>query len=403
VGCFFRIADIDWSFHPQNSYLQKHYNQIMKFADIPGLHETKKILIDSVKGNHIAHAQLFAGAEGALNLPLALAYATYLHCENKGDDACGSCPACSKSAKYIHPDTHFVFPLSNVKNDKDEERFKSEILKSWRSFLIEQPNGNLDNWTSFYGGEDKQALISREESREIIKTLSLKPFESRYKVMIIWQPELMHPSAANGILKILEEPAAHTYFILVTNAADKLLPTIISRTQLITVPLLSDQEIENVLIEKKSTPPKRAAQLAKLAEGNLNLALALLDTEENDNAPLFADWMRACYSPKRIADLVPMAEEFHQLDKMQQRNFLSYSMDMMRESLLTISNAQALHRIQAEELEFIKKFSTQLSLSKIEKSFKLLNDASYHLERNGSAKMIFLDLSLQLAKTFHQP
>src|SRR6478736_9172247 len=221
----------------------------MKFSEIPGLTETKKLLTDSVQSNHIAHAQLFVGAEGALNLPLALAYATYLHCQNKGEDSCGTCSACSKNLKYIHPDTHFVFPLSNVKGDKDEDRFKAEILKSWRAFLLEQPYGNLDDWTNYYGGEDKQALISREESREIIKTLSLKPFESPNKVMIIWQPELMHLSAANGILKILEEPAPHTYFILVTNAADRLLPTIISRTQIVTVPLLDDETVEQHLVK----------------------------------------------------------------------------------------------------------------------------------------------------------
>jgi len=371
----------------------------MRFSDIPGLTETKKLLIDSVKENHIAHAQLFVGADGALNLPLALAYATYLHCQNKGDDACGTCPACSKSLKFIHPDTHFVFPLSNIKNDKDEDRFKSEILKSWRSFLLEQPFGNLDDWTTSYGGEDKQALISREESREIVKTLSLKPFESSSKVMIIWQPELMHPSAANGILKILEEPAPHTYFLLVTNAADKLLPTIISRTQIITVPLLSDSEVEELLMARKSLEKKNATRIAKLAEGNLNLALTLSENEQNDNAPLFIDWMRACYSNKRVGDLVAMAENFHQMDKLSQRNLLRYSMDMMRESLLSISKAETLHRTQGEELEFIKKFSAQLSVSKIEKSFNLMNDASYHLERNGSAKMIFLDLSIQLSKT----
>src|SRR5687768_8160108 len=276
----------------------------MKFSAIPGLTETKKLLTDSVQSNHIAHAQLFVGAEGALNLPLALAYATYLHCQNKGDDACGTCPACSKSLKYIHPDTHFVFPVSNVKGDKDEERFKADTLKSWRSFLLEQPFSDLDDWTTYYGGEDKQALISREESREIVKALSLKPFESKYKVMIIWQPEFMHPSAANGILKILEEPAAHTYFILVTNAADKLLPTIISRTQLISVPLLPDTEIEKFLVEKKSIDGKRAARLTLLADGNLNLALKLSENEEDDNAQLFAEWMRSCYNPKRIGDLV---------------------------------------------------------------------------------------------------
>jgi DNA polymerase-3 subunit delta' len=140
-------------------------------------------------------------------------------------DSCGVCPACSKNNKFIHPDTHFVFPLSNVKAEKDEEKLRAEMLKSWRAFLLEQPLGNLQDWTNYYGGEDKQALISRDESREIIKTLALKPFESKHKVMIIWQPELMHPSAANGILKILEEPAPHTFFILVTNALTTCLPS----------------------------------------------------------------------------------------------------------------------------------------------------------------------------------
>ena len=238
----------------------------MLFKSIPGLSETKKLLIDAVKNNHIAHAQLFVGAAGALNLPLATAYATYLHCQNRGDDdACGVCPACSKNLKFIHPDTHFVFPMSNVKGEKDEERLKAEIMKSWRAFLLEQPFGNLNEWTTFYGGEDKQALISREESREIIKTLSLKPFESPYKIMVIWQPEFMHPSAANGILKILEEPAAHTYFILVTNAADKLLPTIISRTQIISVPLLEDEEIEGQLVVSgiEQSKARKIAQCCK--------------------------------------------------------------------------------------------------------------------------------------------
>jgi DNA polymerase-3 subunit delta' len=373
----------------------------MKFSEIPGLSETKKLLIDSVQGNHIAHAQLFVGAEGALNLPLALAYATYLHCQNKGEDSCGTCPACSKSLKYIHPDTHFVFPLSNVKNDKDDERFKADILKSWRLFLLEQPFSDLDDWTTSYGGEDKQALISREESREIVKALSLKPFESPYKVMIIWQPEFMHPSAANGILKILEEPAAHTYFILVTNAADKLLPTIISRTQLISVPLLSDQEVEKFLVEKKSTEPKHASRVTQLAEGNLNLALTLLDNEEDDNAQHFIDWMRACHSRKRMADLVTKAEEFHAFDKLRQRNIMHYGMGMMRETLLSLSRAESIHRVQGEELKFIQQFTTVMNVQKIEKSFKLMNEATYHLERNGSAKMIFLDLSLQLAKTMN--
>ncbi len=368
----------------------------MLFNSIPGLAETKKLLIEAVKNNHTPHAQLFVGADGALNLPLALAYATYLHCQNRGEhDACGTCSGCSKNLKYIHPDTHFVFPLSNIKGDKDEERFKAEIMKSWRAFLLEQPFGNLNDWTTFYGGEDKQALISREESREIIKTLSLKPFESPYKVMIIWQPELMHPSAANGILKILEEPAAHTYFILVTNAADKLLPTIISRTQIISVPLLDDKAVVDQLI-KQGVEQAKATKIAHLAEGNINLAFKSIDSHEDDNASLFIRWMRACFK-KSYAALVGLSEDYHALDKLNQKNLIAYSMNVLRETLLAVSGATMINRLQGEELKFVQDFSKVMSVEKIDKSFVLMNDASYHLERNGSPKMIFLDLSLKLS------
>lgn len=372
----------------------------MNFASLPGLESVKTILVDAVKGNHIPHAQLFVGADGALNLPLALAFATYLHCENRGDDACGTCAACSKNAKFIHPDTHFVFPLSNVSNDKDEERFKAEILKSWRAFLLEQPYGRLDDWTNFYGGEDKLALISREESREIIKKLSLKPFESPLKVMIIWQPELMHASAANGILKILEEPPPHTYFILVTNAADKLLPTIISRTQIVTVPLLNDNEVEEHLINKNNVDPTKASRVAQLADGNLNLAIKLLEKEEDNNAQQFTDWMRACFK-RNYGALVGIADTYHAMDKLSQRAFLNYSLNMMRETMLHLSGAGQINRTRGDELKFVQDFSKVMNLEKVDASFKLINDASYHLERNGSAKMIFLDLSLQLSKALN--
>jgi DNA polymerase-3 subunit delta' len=369
----------------------------MKFSSIPGLSESKQLLIEAVKNNHTAHAQLFVGTDGALNLPLALAFATYLHCENRGeDDACGTCAACSKNLKYIHPDTHFVFPVSNVKGDKDEERFKAEIMKLWRAFLLEQPFGNLNDWTTFYGGEDKQAFISRDESREIIKALSLKPFESTYKVMIIWQPELMHPFAANGILKILEEPAAHTYFVLITNAADKLLPTITSRTQIVSVPLLQDNEIEHQLTTK-GVDSSKAKKVAQLSEGSINFAFKLLDSQEDDNATRFVEWMRACFK-KSYASLVTLSENYHALDKLSQKNLMTYSMNILRETLLAISGANAINRLQGDELKFVQDFSKVMTVEKIDKSFTLMNEASTNLERNGSAKMIFLDLSLKLSK-----
>ena len=373
----------------------------MTFASIPGSAYVKKKLIQSVREGKMPHAQLFEGKEGALNLPLALAYAAYLHCQNRGEeDICGSCAACSKSLKYIHPDTSFVFPLGNVKGDKDEDRFKAEILKTWRQFLLEQPFGNLNDWANYYGGEDKQAIISRDESREIIKTLSLKPFESPFKVMIIWQPEYMHASAANGILKILEEPPPNTFFLLITNYAERLLPTIISRTQRVLVPLLSDDEIETHLREKAEVEEDRISELVQLADGNLNLALSLIEQGEDSNHRIFSEWMRDCFK-KDYAKLVSKADEFHEFDKLQQRTFLQYSLSMMREVILYLAGAKEINRAKGSELKFVQDFSKVLDVDKLDKANKLINESTFFLERNGSAKMIFLDLSLQLSKTIN--
>ncbi len=369
----------------------------MKFSSIPGLTEVKAMLIDSVKLNHNAHAQLFLGKEGSLNLPLALAYTTYLHCQNKGEtDSCGTCPACLKSLKYIHPDTNFAFPISNIKGDKDMERFKAEMLKNWRQFLLEQPFGHLDDWTNFYGGEDKQAIISRDEGREIIRSLSLKPFESKFKVMLIWQPEYMHASAANGILKILEEPPQNTFFFLVTNAAERLLSTILSRTQIIQVPMLTDQEVNQYLLSKPDLEDTRKNKIVQQAEGDLNFALKLIDSEEDHNQEIFTDWMRACFK-KDYSHLVGLADTFHELDKMSQRNLLHYGQSMLRETLVHRAGANEINRATGNELKFIQDFSKVMTISKIEKSSQLMNEATYYLERNGSAKMIFMDLSLQLS------
>lgn len=371
----------------------------MKFADIPGLASVKERLIRSVKDGKVAHAQLFSGKPGTLNLPLALAYTTFLHCQNRtATDACGVCPACSKSAKFVHPDTHFVFPIGNIKGDKDDDRFKADILKTWRAFLLEQPFGNIDDWAAAYGGEDKVANISKEESREIIRTLSLKSFESPFKVMIIWLPEYMHPSASNGILKILEEPPANTFFLLVTNAADRMLPTILSRLQIVQVPLLNDNDVEGWL--KQFTDDKtKLSQAVQFSEGNAGLAKKLLDTEESSHQDGFADWMRACFK-KDYKKLVELADSFHESDKTMQRNFLHYSLGMLREALLHRSGASAINRAKGGELKFIQDFSKVMTVEKIEMSGQLISESTVFLERNGSAKMIFLDLSLQVSKMF---
>jgi DNA polymerase-3 subunit delta' len=373
----------------------------MRFGDIPGLSEIKARLIKSVKDGKVAHAQLFVGREGALNLPLAIAYATYLHCTDRGaTDACGQCPACSKNLKHIHPDTHFVYPVSNLKSDRkeDEDEFRSYLRKSWRTFLLEQPFGNLPDWTNSYGGEGKQAIISKEESREIIKALALKPFESNLKVMIIWGPEHMHPFAANGILKIVEEPPPNTFFLLISNNPERLLPTILSRTQEVLVPMLDDEALDLYLSGVPGLDPKKRNKIVVEAEGNIHIARQLIDSDVETHHEILIAWMRACFK-RDYQQMLTMAEEFHEFDKLQQQGFLHYALTMMRETLLALAGAASIMRSRDGEKQFVQDFSKVMTVGKVENTNRLITDASFHLERNGNAKMIFLDLSLNVSKT----
>ena len=371
----------------------------MRFAEVPGLQDMKEKLTASVRNGKVPHASLFQGRPGAPGLPLALAFAAYLHCENRTDhDACGSCAACTLTRKFIHPDTHFAYPVGNMKTElkeKDDEKLRNEILKQWRSFLSETPYGSPNDWINYYGGEDKQPIISREDGREIIRALALKPFQSKYKVMIIWQPELMHPSAANGILKILEEPPPQTYFILVTTQAGMLLPTILSRTQIFTIPSLSESELISELNKRGFTDAAKVEKAAGLSDGDLSAAIRLMSDEQDDRQQQFQDWMRACFrfDPLKLQDL---SETFHAADRMSQRNLLQYGLSVFRETLVSLSGAAELLRARGDELEFVRNFSKVMNINRIHSLTSHFNDSIYHLERNGSAKMIFMDLSIQV-------
>lgn len=372
----------------------------MRFADVPGLADLKQKLMSSVKDGKVPHAILFQGRSGALGLPISLAFSNYLHCEQRGEsDSCGLCPACSLNKKFIHPDTHFVFPVGNMKSElkeRDDEKLKIEILKYWRSFLAESPWGDADDWTNFYGGEDKQPLINREAGKEILRVIALKPFQSKVKVIIIWQPELMHTSAANGLLKVLEEPPPYTYFLLVTNQAGLLLPTILSRTQIFNVPLISENEMKAVLEAKGYNDQEKLDGVLGMSDGDLPVAFKLLSqSAETDFQQIFQNWMRVCFrfEPLKVQHL---SEEFHDSDRLAQKNLLLYGLSVFRESLIMLSGAVNLLQARGNEREFIKNFSKVMNVPRIHSLSTLFNDAIYQLERNGSAKMIFTDLSLQI-------
>ena len=369
----------------------------MRFEDIPGLDEVKSKLINAANSGKIAHAQLFMGKPGSPNLPMALAYANYINCTARVEqDACGECPSCLKNQKYIHPDTHFVFPISATKKFTGKDVISTNYLNEWRAFLTEKSFGNLEEWVNYYGGENKQVNISKEESRQIIKSLSLMSFEGEYKILIIWLPEYMHPAAANGILKILEEPSAKTLFLLVSNDNEKLLSTILSRVQFVTIPKFTDQEVKNILTSQHAIDEAKATQLTHLADGDLSMALRLSNDVEDNSHELYANWMRDCFK-RDFSSLVNRAEQFHGMNKIAQKSLLQYSLNTLREVLIN-NSAPELKKLNGQAEEFIKNFSKVMTVEKIEKMSALINDAHYHLERNASPKIIFLDLSLNIAR-----
>ncbi len=368
----------------------------MLFSEIVGLEDTKQTLINSVRNNHVAHAQLFLGRDGSANLAMALAYATYLNCEDKGEtDSCGKCGSCSKMGKLVHPDLHFLFPVAGKIEEKGSAR--AELMTNWRGFVQEMPYAGVQDWSTFAGVDNKQMSIAVDEVREMIKDLSLKAFEGTYKVVIMWQPQMMAAAPANAMLKILEEPSPKTVFILVVNDAEKIMTTIISRTQLINIRSFAADEIEKYLVERLEVLPKNAAQIAHLADGNLQAAFTILNEVKNDNLPIFQLWMRHCFS-RNYTEMVLMADEFHELKREGQKALLYFALTVLRDALVMNYGHPGMVKLPEESLAFVKNFAKVVNDKNIEPIMNLLNEAYYHIERNANDKLVFVDTSIQIAR-----
>ena len=373
----------------------------MQFAAIPGLPETKEKLLNAVKLNHLAHALLFHGPEGSANLTLALALASYLYCEQKSDtDSCGTCGSCQRMSKLILPDLNFAFPVvaSSKEEDGEEEGNdgKSDPLGNWRKFVLGQPYGNVHDFIYFNGFEKKQLNITKAAARKMIQTLSLMSFEGGYKIMLIWAPEYLHPSAANSLLKIIEEPPAKTLFLLVTSQADQLLTTILSRTQKILVRAFSDEEVSSHLVETGRCEAKAAAQIAMLADGNMRTAFQLIDQVEDQTVRQLRDWFRLC-ATKNLKEIFQLSEDFHKADKESQKSLMLAGLNVTREILLKNLDLDHLLRTTDEDRTFINNISKKmLTEEHAVQLYETFNAAHYHLERNGNAKMIFTDLSMEI-------
>ncbi|MGI4863921.1 MAG: ATP-binding protein [Janthinobacterium lividum] len=372
----------------------------MQFADIPNQIALKEILRQSVQRGHVAHAQLFRGAEGSAALPLALAYAQYLNCEDRADDAadsCGHCPACLKMGKLAHPDLNFILPTTTTKavpKDATSAKFAAE----WRTFLAESPYQGFNDWMQHIGAENKQGSISKEEAGSLLKLVSLKAFEAKFKIVVLWLPELMHPAAANAVLKLLEEPPPATIFLLVSNEPERLLPTILSRVQPVVVRPFSEDEIATYIAEHYHIPEVKARQVAQLAEGNLGAAIASREkSADHDYADFFIKWMRKCFSAK-VVDLLALADEFQKMGRENQKEQLSFSLGLLRKVLLFGLDPQLVPHLPSGEQQFVHGFSRFVTPNNADQLTEELNTAHYHIERNANPRMVFVDASLRLGQ-----
>ncbi len=372
----------------------------MQFRDIPGHHRLKKLLIQSIQQGHIPHAQLFNGATGSANMAMALAMAQFVQCEAATEeDSCGKCFSCHKHKKLIHPDLHFVFPIAKTA-EVGAKPTSQDFMNHWRPFLTSHPYPSLSDWLEEIQAENKQANIPVEESRQVIRMLSLKSYESQYKILVLWLPEMMKGPAANALLKVLEEPPAFTLFLLVGEDEKKLITTIRSRVQMIQIPAFTDSEVSTYLQHTLMLSGEQAKDVAYLADGNLHLALKLAQNPDDSSFVFFRDWMREVYM-KNITGLVARADEFSGLKKESQKLTIEYGINLLREVLLWHSQSTGILRQSGEQLKFVQGLSKTLKPSVIELFFKLLNEALIHLERNANMKITFLDISLKIIPLMH--
>jgi DNA polymerase-3 subunit delta' len=371
----------------------------MFFRDIIGQDLLKSRLIQTVQENRLSHAWLFFGSEGTGSLPMALAYATYILCTNRSaNDSCGLCPSCIKAARYIHPDLHFVMPVNKTKTIDRDGITSDDFLSLWREFLLKNPYGRLTQWYDYIDLENKQGLINTDESKRVAGKLSLKSFESDFKVLIIWHPEKMNDQAANKLLKMLEEPPPMTVFFLISENPDQLLATMRSRCIHIKIPRIADVALSTYLADHHNLQPDKAIEITRIAEGNYLKAIEIME-EESDSGfffTAFKDLMRSCFKAS-IPEIIKHSEVLAGLTRERQKSFLEYGLRTIRESLALHYNEGDIVFLAEGERKFTTDFAPFVNGVNVIALANELNLGIRDIERNANGRIVFLDLALKLS------
>ncbi len=374
----------------------------MLFNEVIGQEPAKAKLRMMVKTGRISHAQLFTGLQGSGQLPLALAFASYILCEKSVDgDACGKCPACNKTSKLIHPDMHFVMPV-NTNKRVTRKPSSDQFMEEWREAIMENPYITLENWLLKLGIENKQAIINVQQSNELTAKLALKSFEGGYKIVIIWLPEKMNVMAANKLLKTLEEPEKETLFLLVADDIGNLLPTILSRLQMLKLERLSEEQIATVIKKEYKVSDDVAARVAGMSDGNYSEALQFMEKTNTFENQLeeFIQWMRCCFAIKSsMKNLLEWIDHISSTGREKQMLFLHFCLHMVEQCIwINYKIDDVRYNMQSEDRKFLEKFAPFINEANRNEISTLFNDGIGHIQRNAYPKLLFMDMSIRISR-----
>jgi DNA polymerase III subunit delta' len=375
----------------------------VQFKNVIGQSAVKNKLTGMVQSGRVPHAMMLLGPEGNGGLALALALAQYIQCENRTDsDSCGACPSCMKNQKFVHPDVHFTFPV--VSRKSGEAPVSNDYITEWRSALAANVYMNANDWLQSIGAENRQGNITVRECHDIIHSMSLKTYESAFKVQVIWLAEYLR-EAGNTLLKVIEEPPADTIFILVVENIELVLNTVISRTQLIKINAIESDDIKAALLQRFEMDEGAARRIARISDGNFNAALLVADGAENGNDKLLRNWLLCCFNLKQkpsatnTQNLVDWVDDFSKAGRENQKIFLKYALFFLRECAMVGLTGQS-EKLEGEELKFAQGLSARLLPTQFEAISKILNRLYFAVERNANPKVIFMSNSFRIASVF---